>query len=451
MLLRIFAASILISLTFASPVFSQSALDFLKKQFQKGESSKQEKSKTPQTTEELPPPPAEKGSSDIPLVGPLQNESKTPNSIPLLPVQDSRKSQRNIPIDQSKFPSPKRVAKSDFFGGDITGPKKGQLGVKLKSVKKGTPAEIAGLRKNDRIVTVGGSPIASADDFNGLLQVLSPGDRTEVEFIRDRKRTKTMVRFGDTTPDPDFENGEILDPSDVENSKPKYVVDDESAPPSDDPNMIPEPEPSLANRSSKGSTKSKSKKSVLKKKTTSNRAYLGMTVVNHLSESKRLFQKLRSGARVDSVLANSPAEKASIPVGAVVVAANGRRVDSSSDLTEYVKKMKPGDDLALTFYEGFRLRRVSLQLGTKEEKKPTKAQPRQPRQATNSQIPPFDDPRFGPTNVPTPAKPITSLGTPKTDEENRLKRVIDTQQQQIDALMRRLNELENRVGSGKGK
>ncbi|TAK00565.1 MAG: M20/M25/M40 family metallo-hydrolase [Candidatus Manganitrophaceae bacterium] len=58
-------------------------------------------------------------------------------------------------------------------------------GVALEGVVAGSPADQAGLRKGDRIVRIGVTPINDLRAFSELLKTLNPGDRISILFIRD--------------------------------------------------------------------------------------------------------------------------------------------------------------------------------------------------------------------------------------------------------------------------
>ncbi|GEM_PF-3087498 len=69
-------------------------------------------------------------------------------------------------------------------------------GVQLEGVVAGSPADQAGLRKGDRIVRIGATPINDLRAFSELLKTLNPGDRISILFIRDGKeeRAEAVVK-----------------------------------------------------------------------------------------------------------------------------------------------------------------------------------------------------------------------------------------------------------------
>ena len=64
-------------------------------------------------------------------------------------------------------------------------------GVLVSAVLPGSPAEKAGLKSGDRIVSVDGETVGGLEDYSGILKSHQPGDRIRVTFLRDGK-TETI-------------------------------------------------------------------------------------------------------------------------------------------------------------------------------------------------------------------------------------------------------------------
>jgi serine protease Do len=65
-----------------------------------------------------------------------------------------------------------------------------QKGAYVKKVDDGSPADKAGLRERDIIISVDGEKIFSPDDLIEVIKDKKPGDRIEIEFVRDGKENK---------------------------------------------------------------------------------------------------------------------------------------------------------------------------------------------------------------------------------------------------------------------
>ena len=66
-------------------------------------------------------------------------------------------------------------------------------GVKIGMVPKGTPAEKAGLLKNDIIIELAGNPVADLMAYTLELKKLKPGDTVSIKVLRDGKEVESMI------------------------------------------------------------------------------------------------------------------------------------------------------------------------------------------------------------------------------------------------------------------
>jgi putative serine protease PepD len=85
-------------------------------------------------------------------------------------------------------------------------------------------------------------------------------------------------------------------------------------------------------------------------------AYLGVSVGD---------DPAGAGARVGSVRAGTPASKAGLRVGDVVVEANGTKIADANQLTSVVAENQPGDTLRLVVKRGGSTLDVAVTLGTR--------------------------------------------------------------------------------------
>ncbi len=70
-------------------------------------------------------------------------------------------------------------------------------GVVVQNVESGSPADRAGLKMGDVILSVNGKPISNGDDLVTIVSDSEIGRKLKVEFLRDRKRMTTEVAVGD--------------------------------------------------------------------------------------------------------------------------------------------------------------------------------------------------------------------------------------------------------------
>lgn len=71
------------------------------------------------------------------------------------------------------------------------------------------------------------------------------------------------------------------------------------------------------------------------------------------------------GAIVTAVSDNTPAERAGLREGDVILAVNGNKIDSASHLTEVIGGFNPGDDVEITYRRDGETKTVSAELATR--------------------------------------------------------------------------------------
>jgi S1-C subfamily serine protease len=65
--------------------------------------------------------------------------------------------------------------------------------VRFADVRSGSPADKAGLRRGDVLISFGGAPIANTQDFTYQLRKRQPGDTVQVIVLRDGKEVTAEV------------------------------------------------------------------------------------------------------------------------------------------------------------------------------------------------------------------------------------------------------------------
>jgi serine protease Do len=71
---------------------------------------------------------------------------------------------------------------------------------------------------------------------------------------------------------------------------------------------------------------------------------------------------VRQGAVIAAIEQGSAADRAGLPIGAVIVALNGRRIDGPDDLAISMQSARPGQDVELTYYYKNKLARKKVHL-----------------------------------------------------------------------------------------
>ncbi len=242
-------------------------------------------------------------------------------------------------------PASDRESKGDgepgYVGVFVDEPAEGAEGLTVSSTTKGGPADAAGLKPGDQILSVNRQPLRSTDDMAKALQPLRAGEEVIFEVLRGGIAKSLTVRL--------VARPKIAD-------KPKDVFD--PAPRTTD---IPE-----VRRAPAGTV-------------TPRGSALGVRVIPVTEQARLTFGlPVTRGAVITKVYADSPAERAGLTVGSAIVAVNGRRVDSSAELISMMKGIAPGTATELTYYQGPRLGRKMIVVGEQTVASRPVDEPRRP-------------------------------------------------------------------------
>ena len=106
-----------------------------------------------------------------------------------------------IPIDKAKtladrLKTGQGPAPVAFLGVSTTETEDGSFGAQVVDVVSGGPADRAGIRVGDLIVTFDGKPVGSADSLSGLVQARQPGDTVQVVVERAGSSRTVSVALG---------------------------------------------------------------------------------------------------------------------------------------------------------------------------------------------------------------------------------------------------------------
>lgn len=95
----------------------------------------------------------------------------------------------------------------------------------------------------------------------------------------------------------------------------------------------------------------------------SGRASLGIVVVPLTEQARAQYGlTVRRGALITTIRPDSAADQAGLPLGGVIVAIDGRRVDDADDLVGAIRAARPGQEVELTYYQGANLARKTVRL-----------------------------------------------------------------------------------------
>lgn len=214
--------------------------------------------------------------------------------------------------------------------------------VYIVSVVAGGPAATGGLKANDVIVEINGQPIGNLQDLDRAVRK-PVGSKLEFKVRRENVPQRYQVVLG-TRPAPaagsEREVGELPPPV----SPPTSAA------------VTPE-EGSVVHGTDGGPAV-----------VTGPRPQLGIRVadVEQLSDAdrRRLGVEVDSGAVISGITEGAPAAVAGLPLGGVVVSINGKRIGNAKDIVDLVKTFRPGQQVEVTYWEGDRMGRKNVRVGS---------------------------------------------------------------------------------------
>jgi membrane-associated protease RseP (regulator of RpoE activity) len=305
----------------------------------------------------------------------------------------------------------------------------GQQGIVVLTTRPGSPAEAAGVKKDDVVTAINGQAVRNLNDFQHVMDQIAAGQKAQLTVRRgEQSLTLSATLVARQTPP-------------VNRAEPE----DPGAPPSPVPPNDPFA-PGVPSRPA-GNPPGEA---------VSSRASLGISVVP-LTEQSRATYGLQAtrGALIASVKPGGPADRAGLPVGGLIVAIDGTRIDSPDQVVDLVAAARPGQEMEVNYYRGNTLSRKTVRLGSATfdaNARPAGVAPAAPP-AIGGVIGggAGDRPivrRIGEV-VDQLARPAGGTPAGQMEEINALKSQVELLQATVRSLEERLLRLENKAGIGK--
>lgn len=178
------------------------------------------------------------------------------------------------------------------------------------------------------------------------------------------------------------------------------------------------------------------------------RATLGVQLLPLTAASDSYRSPVAEGALIGSIVAGSPADRAGLPLGGVIVAIDGRRVSSPADAVRIIHSVAPGQPVEVKYYDGSRLFRKTIQLAPSAFAGPMLPSPYSP-EATLPPVP-YQPPQrravregIGRLLEQFAAPPPPSAALPTAPADDALP--LDELRQQVEGLRRQVAELQARL------
>ncbi|MGY8771613.1 MAG: PDZ domain-containing protein [Pirellulales bacterium] len=235
-----------------------------------------------------------------------------------------QKSQETKPVP----PPIESAPKPGYLGAVIDDIKDAKSGVTVLKVNPGGPADKAGLRPGDTLQKEDGEVIKNLEHLATVMGKKIPGDKIRFTIERGASVQAAEVTLGASR-----ESSGALPPPKTNPLPPPIGLNNPLDPLGVEPNRV------------------------------ASRVKLGVRVVP-LTEAHRQKYGLavRRGTVVEYVSPGSLADQAGIPVGAVIVSFDGRRVDDPVELVNMVQTIRPNQEVDVNYYIGNRLHSAQLRM-----------------------------------------------------------------------------------------
>lgn len=220
----------------------------------------------------------------------------------------------------------------------------GRQGIVVLSTRAGSPAEVAGVKKDDLVTAINGQAVKNLTDFQTVMDQIAAGQKAQLTIFRGQQAlTLNATLVARQTPP-------------VNRAGPE---DPGAPPPAADPFAPAAAPPPLANPAAPGLNPAAPAPAAVD----NSRASLGVSVVQ-LTEQARAAYGLQAtrGALIAAVKTGGPAERAGIPVGGLIVAIDGTRIDTPDQVVEFVAAARPGQEMEVSYYRGATLSRKTIRL-----------------------------------------------------------------------------------------
>ncbi len=186
---------------------------------------------------------------------------------------------------------------------------KGKDGVMLDGIVEGGPAEAAGLEAGDILIAIDKDKIGSMEDLRKALKSHKPGDKVKVTVVRDGKEKSNKLTLGE------------------------------------------KPDRDTISKTYEYYSQMKSKKV----------GFLGVETMTLEDELADYFE-VKHGVMIKRVVEDSPAEKAKMQAGDIIVEIADEKIKTNEDVFDVVRSHKPDETVEVKFVRRGRAKSVKATL-----------------------------------------------------------------------------------------
>jgi len=223
--------------------------------------------------------------------------------------------------------------------------------VEIIDINSKSPAELAKLKVGDTILKIEGKDIASPQALSSEIRSRKPGQDVTVKIERDGKPMDLKIKLGELSEDESKREMEILFP---QLFRPRSLI------PPEPRSLKPEKAPKLAPK-----TLPEPKRDRFF--TLEKRKYIGVSL-EPLNKDLAAYFGVKDGIGllVREFDENSPAQKAGLKVGDVIVKADGKSVETVPELSEMIQDKKKGDKIKIEFVRDKKTMTLEVEIGEDE-------------------------------------------------------------------------------------
>jgi serine protease Do len=215
--------------------------------------------------------------------------------------------------------------------------------VEIVAIEKESPAELAKLKERDIILEIEGKKVTSTKMLAKEIRNRKPGKTITMKIQRDEKEVDVKVKLGEYS-----EKDVRLE---LESKFPRLFV-----PPKP-------PEPPVAPRLPEPTKPPQPPEPKIFTWGLEHRKYIGIYLNEINRELSEYFgMKEGRGLLVTKITKDSPAEKAGLEVGDVIIKADGIRTERARDLTEVIQDKEKGEKIKLELLRNKKMKSIDVEI-----------------------------------------------------------------------------------------
>ena len=205
--------------------------------------------------------------------------------------------------------------------------------IEIVGIEQESPAELAKLEEGDIVLQIDGKDLPSPEMLVKEIRMRKPGQTVTLKIKKDGKESDVKVKLGEYTEESAWREMEMRFPR-LFAPEQKFLE------------VAPRARLQFGFET---------------------RKFIGVNVDPLNKELAEFFgAKDGKGLLVSQIKEGSPAEKAGLKVGDVLIKADGKKLEREGDLSKVIQEKEKGDKIKVEFYRGKRMRTVEIEIEEEE-------------------------------------------------------------------------------------